>query len=113
MTSDDQRPAGMGVAGLGEASLVVPLAWRVFRGNEAKGVQQLSRVIETGEVPQGGHRGPSHRELDTTQGPQGFDTGASRQVCPWSVSSYSRRSSRAVCSVTARTYSWKTIDCPG
>lgn len=69
----DQRPAGMGVPSLRDTALPAPLASRVFRWCEAQIVHQLSRGIETGEVPEFGHRGHRNRELDATQGLEGFD----------------------------------------
>jgi hypothetical protein len=71
----DQGPAGMRVARLGEAALTAPLSRRVCRGREAPVVQEVSRVLEAGEVRASGSCRHCHWAWDAPQGLEGVDHG--------------------------------------
>jgi hypothetical protein len=63
----------MAVASLGDAALSAPLSRRVFRRCEAQVVQELSGVIEPGEVAEFGHGGHCDSELHPASGLERVD----------------------------------------
>jgi hypothetical protein len=64
----------------------------------------------TGQVTKFGDGGDGDRQRHATEGLERFDDGAEpAQAWPGAWSAYARRWSRSVGSVTAQTYSWKTM----
>jgi len=69
----DQGTPGMGIPGLGHATLLTPPPTGIFRGREPQIIHELSRVLKACEVTQFRHGGHRHGELDTAQGLEGLD----------------------------------------
>jgi hypothetical protein len=94
--------------------LGMPPCWRCSPVEDAEGVKPR----ECSSCRGGSTRGRSPRAAPVVTAPGQFPprragraatTGASRQRSPWSVRSGSRRASRSVWSVIARTDAWHTI----
>jgi hypothetical protein len=69
----DQRPAGLGMARLGKATLTPPLTTGRFRREPAQITHAWSGVLEPDEVPQFRHAGHGHGALAATQGRPGVN----------------------------------------
>src|SRR5262245_17719651 len=104
----DEGAAGVGMAGCGDRAVVAMVACGGCRGREAEITHQLAGRVEARKVRAAtmvtatGHGTPRRAWSAST-------TGRRHQVCPWSWRACASRARRALWSVTARTYAWKTM----
>src|SRR5688572_19601583 len=69
----NKRPAGMGIARLGHATLATAITTGVFRRREPEITHEWSGGIKTGAIAEFRHRGHRDGELDPPQALEGVD----------------------------------------
>jgi len=63
----NQDPPGMGIAALGDATLLLALSAGVFRWRQANEVHQRAGMGETAQIAQLGHQGDGRKKADPAQ----------------------------------------------